>query len=69
MDMTTSREGRRDGDEGVAVPTAEAARSVEMLHRGIVGTHRGTGVTAEQNISEPCRHTWRASGIAGEMGH
>ena len=39
--MTTSREGRHDADEGMTVPTAEAARSVETLHGGIVGTHRG----------------------------
>lgn len=53
MDMTTSREGRRDGDEGVAVPAAEAARSVEMLHRGIVGTHRGTGVQQSKILVNP----------------
>jgi len=27
------------------------------------------GCSAERNINEPCRHTWRASGIAGERGH
>ena len=71
MDIATSREGRRDGEEGVIVPTAAAPRSVEMLVEAsweLTEEGEAPGCSAEGDINEPCRHSW-ASGISGESGH
>lgn len=56
MDMTTSREGRRDREEGVIVPTAAAARSVEMLVEAsweLTEEDEAPGCSAEGELMNP----------------